>query len=209
MIRILLADDHAIVRRGLREILREEFRDAKIAEVEDAESLIKLTLEQNWDIVISDLLMPGRTGLDALEQIKKIRPGLPVLIISIHSEVQYALRALKAGASGYLKKDLAPNELVAAIKAALGGKKYITHAVAERLTMAINANHQMDPHELLSDREFEVFKMIAKGKSIAEIGHVLSLSPSTVSTYRARILSKMNLKTNADLTLYAVEKGLL
>jgi two-component system, NarL family, invasion response regulator UvrY len=209
MIRILLADDHVIVRRGLRDILIEEFTDAIIGEVGDGESLVHETVTGHWDIVITDLIMPGRSGLEALEQIKKLKPSLPVLVLSIHSEDHFAVRILRAGAAGYLKKDLAPEELIEAVKVVLNGKKYITPAVAERLTKVIDVNYKKEPHELLSDREFEVFKMIATGISISEIGERLFLSTSTISTYRNRILTKMDFNTNADMTVYAIAKGLL
>lgn len=209
MIRILLADDHVIVRRGLRDILVEAFADAIIGEVSDGEALVRATVTGQWDIVISDLVMPGRSGLEALEQIKRSRPSLPVLILSIHSEEQFALRILKAGAAGYLRKDLAPEELIEAVQTVLRGKKYITPAVAERLTRVVDGGHEREAHELLSDREFEVFKMLARGISVSEIGERLFLSTSTISTYRNRILTKMDLATNADLTRYAVQKGII
>lgn len=209
MIRILLADDHPVVRKGLRLILQDEFHSATIGEVSDGEALVKLVLDEDWDVVITDLMMPGRSGLDVLEQLKKLKPKLPVLIISIHSEELYALRALKAGAAGYLKKDMAPEELTKAIRVVLSGKQYITAAVAETLTTVFVNRQGKEPHELLSVREFEVFKMLAIGKSISEISEVLSLSASTISTYKVRILTKMNLKTHADLTMYASRKNLL
>lgn len=209
MIKILLADDHPVVRKGLMLILNEEFPAAKIGEANDGESLIKQVIDEDWDVIITDLMMPGRSGLEALEQIKKIKPKLPVLIISIHSEELYALRALRAGAAGYLKKDMAPEELVKAINTVLAGKQYITPAVAETLTSVIINDNNKEPHELLSDREFEVFKLLAVGRSISEISEMLSLSISTISTYKVRILTKMNLKTNADLTMYAAKKSLL
>lgn len=209
MIRILLADDHPVVRKGLRQILQEEFQAATVGEVNDGEALIRQVIERDWDIVITDLMMPGRSGLEALQQIKRLKPSLPVLIMSIHSEELYALRALKAGASGYLKKDMAPEELVKGINTVLAGRQYITAAVAETMRSVIMNETGKEPHQLLSDREFEVFKMLAVGKSISEISDVLSLGVSTVSTYKVRILTKMNLKTNADLTMYATKKSLL
>lgn len=209
MIKILLADDHPVVRKGLMLILYEEFPAAQIGEANDGESLIRQVIDEDWDVIITDLMMPGRSGLEALEQIKKIKPKLPVLIISIHSEELYALRALRAGAAGYLKKDMAPEELVKAINTVLVGKQYITPAVAETLTSVIINDNNKEPHQLLSDREFEVFKLLAVGRSISEISDMLSLSISTISTYKVRILTKMNLKTNADLTMYATKKSLL
>jgi len=209
MLRILVADDHTVVRRGLRQILLEGFPGAAIEEVADAEDLVKQVMKLPWDVVISDLSMPGRSGLDALQQIKQLQPGLPVLILSIHPEDQYALRVLKAGASGYLSKDMAPDELVNAVQKVMLGKKYISAAVAEKLASALDQDNSKAPHEALSDREFSVLKMLAAGKSVSEIADSLFLSVTTVSTYRARILAKMNLKNNADLTLYAVEHKLL
>lgn len=209
MLRILVADDHTVVRRGLRQILSEGFPGAAIEEVADAEDLVKQVMKAEWDVVISDLSMPGRSGLDALQQIKQLQPNLPVLILSIHPEDQYALRVLKAGASGYLSKDMAPDELVIAVQKVMLGKKYITSAVAEKLASALDQDQDKDPHEYLSDREFSVLKMLAAGKSVSEIAETLFLSVTTVSTYRARILAKMNLKNNADLTLYSIEHKLL
>lgn len=208
MIRILIADDHTVVRKGLRQILAEEFTDAHIEDVADAEEVIKKVIKEKWDVVISDLTMPGKTGLDALQFIKQNNPSLPVLILSIHPEEQYAIRVLKAGASGYLSKDTAPDELVTAVKRVLQGKKYITLSVAEKIADSLDHGDKK-LHETLSDREFNVFKMIAAGKAVAEIAESLSLSTTTVSTYKARIMSKMNMKTNANLTLYAIENNLL
>ena len=209
MIRILIADDHIIVRRGLKQILLEEFPFAFIEEVGDAEELIKKVMNEEWSVVISDLSMPGRSGLESLQQIKQNHPKLPVLILSIHPEEHYAIRVLKAGASGYLNKDLAPEELVKAVNCVLAGKRYITASIAEKLASSLDLNSEKVPHEFLSDREFEVLKLIAAGKSVSDIAEQFSLSVTTVSTYRARIMAKMNLKTNADLTLYAIEHDLL
>ena len=209
MIRILVADDHTVVRRGLRQILLEGFPSALVEEVGDAEDLIKNVVKSEWDVVISDLSMPGRSGLDALQQIKQMQPNLPVLILSIHPEEQYALRVLKAGASGYLSKDMAPDELVNAVKKVMLGKKYITAAVAEKLAAMLDQDHNKPLHEYLSDREFNVLKMLAAGRSVSEIAESLFLSVTTVSTYRSRIMAKMNLKNNAELTLYAMENKLL
>ncbi len=209
MIRVLIADDHTVVRRGLRQILLEGFPTAQIEEVPDAEELIKRVMQAEWDVVISDLSMPGRSGLEALQQIKQLQPKLPVLILSIHPEEQYAIRVLKAGASGYLSKDSAPDELVNAVQRVLLGKKYITDTIAEKLASVLDQDSNKSPHEYLSDREFSVLKMLAAGKSVSEIAESLFLSVTTVSTYRSRIMTKMNMKSNADLTLYAVEHKLL
>lgn len=209
MIRILVADDHIVVRRGLKMILLEGFPGAHIEEVGDAEDLIKQVMKADWDVVISDLSMPGRSGLDALIQIKPMRPNLPILILSIHPEEQYAIRVLKAGASGYLSKDMAPDELVNAVQKVMLGKKYITPSIAEKLASVFDQDQTKLPHETLSDREFDVLKMLATGKSVSEIAETLFLSVTTVSTYRARIITKMNLKNNAELTLYAIENKLI
>jgi two-component system, NarL family, invasion response regulator UvrY len=209
MIRILIADDHMVVRKGLRQILAEEFTDAHIEDVPDAEELINKVIKEKWDVVISDLTMPGKSGLDALLYIKQNYPSLPVLILSIHPEEQYAIRVLKAGASGYLSKDTAPDELVNAVKRVMQGKKYITLSIAEKIADSLDSDSDKKIHEYLSDREFVVFKMLAAGKAVGEIADNLSLSVTTVSTYRARILSKMNMKSNANLTLYAIENNLL
>jgi DNA-binding NarL/FixJ family response regulator len=209
MHRFLIADDHTVVRRGLKQILLEAFPSAIIEEVADAEDLFKRVMREQWDVVISDISMPGRSGLEVLQQIRLDFPKLPVLILSVHPEDQYAIRVLKAGASGYLTKDSAPEELVKAINQLLLGRKYITQTIAEKLAGALDQDAEKQPHEYLSDREFEVMKQLASGKSVSEIAEKISLSVTTVSTYRARIMAKMNLKTNADLTLYAIEHKLL
>jgi two-component system, NarL family, invasion response regulator UvrY len=209
MIRILIADDHAIVRKGLKQLLLEEYPSAHVEEVGDAEKLIKKTIQESWDVVICDLSMPGRSGLDALRQIKQACPSLPVLIMSVHPEDQYALRVLKAGASAYLGKDTIHKELIKAIQLARIGKKYITPSIAERLADAFENDIDKESHQALSDREFDVFKLLASGKSTSEIAAQLSLSITTVSTYRARILEKMTMQSNAEMTRYALEKGLI
>ena len=209
MTRILVADDHTVVRRGLRQILLEGFPGAHVEEVGDAEDLIKNVIKAEWDVVISDLSMPGRSGLDALQQIKQLHPNLPVLILSIHPEEQYALRVLKAGASGYLSKDMAPDELVNAVQRVMLGKKYITASIAEKLASVLDQDSGKAAHESLSDREFSVLKLLAGGKSVSEIAESLFLSVTTVSTYRSRIMAKMGMKNNADLTLYSIEHKLI
>lgn len=209
MFRVLIADDHTVVRRGLRQILLEGFPAAKVEEVADAEELIKKIMQSDWDLVISDLSMPGRSGLEALQQIKQLHPKLPVLILSIHPEEQYALRVLRAGASGYLSKDMAPDELVVAVQKVMLGKKYITDTIAEKLASVLDQDASKAPHENLSDREFTVLKLLASGKSVSEIAESMFLSVTTVSTYRTRLMTKMNMKSNADLTLYAIENKLL
>ena len=209
MLRILIADDHAIIRKGLRQILLEEYPSAIIEEVGDAESAINKTVTNNWDVIICDLSMPGRSGLDVVQHVKQNFPKLPVLILSIHPEEQYAIRALKAGAAGYLSKDAATEELVKAVQKILQGRKYISTSLAEIMASELDQDGVKLPHELLSDRELHVFKLIAGGKGVTEIAENLSLSITTVSTYRARILEKMDIKTNADMTRYALENKLI
>lgn len=207
--RILIADDHAIVRRGLRDILLEEFPFAEIEEAGDSEDLIKKVIKNEWNVVLTDLSMPGRSGLEALCQIKQLQPKLPVLILSVYPEEQYAIRALKAGAAGYLNKDMAPDELVNAVQRVVSGKKYITPSIAEKLACTFDYSSNKLSHEHLSNREFEVLKLIAVGKSVSDIAEAFHLSVTTISTYRARIMTKMNMKTNADLTQYALAHQLI
>jgi two-component system, NarL family, invasion response regulator UvrY len=207
--RILIADDHAIVRRGLAEILLETWPSAEIEQVGDGESLLQETLGGGWDIVISDLMMPGRSVLEILQQIRQSHPQLPVLVLSIFPEEQYATRVFKAGAAGYINKDAAPTELVKAVQRILQGRKYITAAVAEKLASDLSIDKEKFPHELLSDREFHVMKLLAGGGTISDIAAQLSLSPTTISTYRSRIMEKMKLRSNADLARYAIENGLI
>jgi len=207
--RILIADDHAIVRRGLSEILLEEYPSAFVEEVGDADTLLNKALAGNWDIVISDLMMPGRSVLEVLQQIRQHAAQLPVLILGIFPEEQYATRVLKAGASGYINKDAAPTELVKAVQRILQGRKYITPNIAEMLASDLNLSTDKAPHELLSDREFHVMKLLAEGKTITDIAEMLSLSPTTISTYRARIMEKMKMRANAELARYALENRLI
>jgi two-component system, NarL family, invasion response regulator UvrY len=209
MLRILIADDHAIVRKGLRQILSEHYPTAEIEEADDAESTILKVLSGKWDVVISDMNMPGRSGLDVLHQIKQTNPKLPILIMSMYSEDQYALRVLKAGASGYLSKETIHDDIIKAIEAVLTGRKFITPAIAEKLADSLDSRTSSKQHETLSDREFDVLKLLASGKTVSEIGEQLSLSPTTVSTYRSRIMDKMQTQSNADLTRYALENGLI
>ena len=202
MKKILLADDHSFIRLGLIQILKDEYPSVEIKEVADGESLVKEVMKQNWDLVISDLDMPGRSGLEALEQIKLFKPTLPVLILSIYPEELYAIRVLKAGAAGYMNKNAAPYELITAVERILSGKKYITHEIAEKLLINLDADKK--PHELLSNREFEIFKLLAIGKTIKQISETLSLAMTTVSTHRSRIMGKLHFTTNSELTRYAI-----
>ena len=209
MIRVLIADDHAIVRRGVKQLLLEEFSSAVIEEAADAEELVKKVFNKVWDVVICDLSMPGRSGLDALKQIKQASLEVPVLIMSMYPAEQYAFRVLKAGAYGFLSKDSIHDELIAAVQTVLRGRKFIPSSIAEKLVEVFDTNSNQTPHGSLSDREFDVFKMLAEGKTVTEIADRLSLSPTTVSTYRSRVLEKMNMKTNAEITRYAFEKKLI
>lgn len=207
--RILVADDHTVIRKGLKQILLEAYPDVYIEEATDAETVINKIMTGSWDVVISDLSMPGRSGLDVLQYVKQNNIKTPVLILSIHPEEQYAIRVLKAGAAGYLSKDAAQDELVAAVQRVLQGRKYVSSSIAEKLVTELDQpNSAKAPHELLSDREFDVFMLLASGQSITEIADRLSISITTVSTNRSRILAKMNLKTNADITRYAIEHKL-
>lgn len=209
MLKILIADDHAVVRRGLKQILLEEYPSAKIGEADDAESLLAEVMKDDWNIVICDMNMPGRSGLDALSQIKQAAPQLPVLIMSMYPEDQYALRVLKAGASGYLGKDNIHDDIIKAVQTVQLGKKFITPTIAEKLANALGDENSLQPHETLSDREFDVFKLLASGKAVSDIATQLSLSATTVSTYRSRIMEKMSMRSNAELTRYALEKNLI
>lgn len=207
--KFLIADDHSLIRRGLTTVLREEFPGAEVAEVTDSFALINKAVDQKWDLIISDISMPGRSILETLRQLKKLLPATPVLILSVHPEDQYVVRALKAGASGYLNKDSHPHELIKAVRQLLLGKKYITPEGAEKLAASFGDDPNKMPHEKLSEREFDVLKRLASGKTVSDIATSLSLSVNTISTYRSRILEKMNMQNNAELTLYAVENKLI
>jgi len=207
MKRIILADDHSFIRLGLIQLLKDEYPAVEITQVSDGEALIKEVMLHDWDLVISDLDMPGRSGLEALEQIKLIKPHLPVLILSIYAEDLYAVRVLKAGASGYLNKNSAPDELITAVQRISLGKKYITAEIAEKLLTS--GDDIKKPHELLTNREFEIFKLLALGRTVTQIADSLSLALTTISTYRSRIMEKLNLSTNSDLTRYALSHHII
>src|ERR1035438_1222161 len=209
MVRVLIADDHAILRRGLIEILTREMRDVVCAEAENAQQALAHAQSHDWDVVILDVTMPGRSGIDALADLKQARPKLPVLVLSMHAEDQYGKRVLKAGAAGYMNKDSAPEELVKAVRKVLAGGRYVSPALAELLALELGPGADQPLHERLSVRELEVLRMIASGKPISQIAEVLHLGVTTVSTYRARILEKMNMKTNAKLMHYALRKRLV
>jgi DNA-binding NarL/FixJ family response regulator len=207
--KILIADDHAVVRRGLRQILADEFKRAEFVEVGSANEALAGIRKENWDVLILDITMPGRSGLDALKEIRESRPRLPVLVLSMHPEDQFAVRVLKTGASGYMTKESAPEELVGAIKKVLAGGRYVSAALAEKMASYLAIDTPKPPHERLSDREFVVLRLIASGKTPSQIAKELSLSVKTVSTYRARILEKTGMASNAELTHYAIKNQLV
>lgn len=209
MLRLLLADDHAVVRQGVKKILAEAFAQAVFGEARNAHELLELVGSERWDIVVLDLAMPGGNGLEALKQIKHDHPQLPVLILSMFPEDQYAVRTIRAGAAGYLNKESVPEELVQAIRKVLRGGEYISAAVADELVLYTRYKDDQPLHKHLSDREYQVLCLIASGKELKEISTELALSAKTISTYRARLLDKMNMKTNAELTHYAIQNGLV
>ncbi len=205
--RILIADDHAIVRMGLRQIV-EQMAHVSVEEVVNGQEVLVKIREERWDALILDISMPGGNGLDVLQEVKHMLPNLPVLVLSVHPEDQYAMRVLKAGASGYMNKDCAPGELLLAIQKVIAGGKYISPTLAERLAFVISGNFDGLPHEILSDREYRVLVMIGSGKSVSEIANELTLSVKTVSTYRTRVLEKLNMRNNAELIRYTIDKQL-
>lgn len=207
--RILITDDHAVVRQGLKLILADHFKRAVFGEAQNAQEALDRIWKEKWDVVILDITMPGRSGLEVLKEIKRSRPKLPVLVLSMHPEDQFAVRMLKTGAAGYLTKESAGEELVGAINKVMAGGRYISPSLAERMASYLDIDVHKAPHERLSDREFLILRMIASGKSVGQIAKELSLSVSTVSTYRARILEKTDMKNNAELTSYAVQRGLV
>jgi two-component system invasion response regulator UvrY len=208
MIRVITVDDHPVVRRGLKQIIAAEPDMQVVGEAENAREGIRVIRETACDAVVLDITLPDASGLDVLSRLRTERPTLPVLIMSIHDEEPYALRVLKAGASGYLMKNSIPEELIKAIRKITSGGKYISPSIAERLASEF-ASPEKSPHEKLSDREFQILCLIASGKSLKEIGEALCISGKTVSSYRARILEKMNVKTNADLVGYALKNRLI
>jgi two-component system invasion response regulator UvrY len=209
MLRILLADDHAVVRQGVKQILAAAYSQAIFGEAKNTHELLELVGNERWDIVVLDLAMPGGNGLEALKQIKHDYPLLPVLILSMFPEDQYAVRTIRAGAAGYLNKESAPEELVQAIRKILHGGQYISASVADELVEYARHEDDLPLYKHLSDREYQVLCLIASGKEVKEISTELGLSAKTISTYRARVLEKMNMKTNAELTYYAIQNGLV
>ena len=207
-LRIMLVDDHPIVRRGLRDILTDAFAGAIIHEVGFGRHAIALIHSQVWHVMVLDLSLPDGSGLDVLKRVRELRPRLPVLILSMHGADQFARRAVAAGASGYLTKDAADSELVTAVARLARGGKYFGPDVLEHVALGLHPDRNDRPHERLSDREYQVLRMIGSGKTVSEIATELVLSVKTVSTYRARVLEKMKMRTNAELTHYAVRQGL-
>jgi two-component system, NarL family, invasion response regulator UvrY len=209
MIRILLVDDHAVVRDGVKSMFDEHPDSVIFGEASTPQDAVKLVNAEDWSIMVLDLSLGNRSGLETLKEVKRIRPGLPVLILSMHPEEQYARRAFKAGASGFITKDCARSELLGAIRKVLQGGKYVSPLLAEKLVGDFQSNSDRPPHESLSDREYEVMCLIASGKTVGEIAGILVLSDKTISTYRARILEKMRMKTNAEITRYAIRNNLV
>lgn len=207
--RILIADDHAVFRRGLKETLTEAFPRATFAEARTAQEALELVRQRSWEILVLDISMPGKSGLDILQEVKSLQPRLPVLFLSMHPEEQYARRALRSGAAGYLTKESVPDELKAAVRKVAAGGKYVSVALAERLAADLGRRTDAPAHELLSDREFQVLLMIASGKTVKDIADELALSVKTVSTHRARILEKTGLRTTAELIRYALKAQLV
>ncbi len=209
MIRVLIADDHVVVRQGLKQILGGTPELLVAGEATNGQEVLDKVRAEAWDVVVLDISMPDRSGLDILKQLRSERPELPVLVLSMHSEDQYAMRVLKAGANGYLTKDSAADELVKAIRKVVRGGTFVSEFLAEKLAFELGADSSRLPHEALSDREFQVLRQIAAGKSVTEIAAQLCLSVKTVSTYRTRMLEKMNLGTNVELFRYAIRHHLI
>ena len=210
-VKLIIADDHPIVRKGLREIVSETPDIVVVDEAADGTELLKKLAAGGYDcdLVLLDISMPGSNGFDVLKRLREERPRLPVLVLSIHTEERYAMRALKAGASGYLSKGSAAEELIAAIRKILQGKKYVSSSLAEKIVYRLTDGSDSPAHEILSDREYQIFRMIAEGKKPGEIAEVLFISPRTVGTYRSRILQKMGFRGTADIIRYAVDTGLV
>lgn len=208
-IRILITDDHSIIRQGLRQILKDAFPGAAFGEATSGGEALEQVLKNKWDVVLLDITMPGKSGIDVLKEIVNAQPNIAVLVLSMHPEEQYAVRVLKTGAAGYITKNTASEEVVGAVKKVLTGGKYVSAALAETLAASLNGPGANAPHETLSDREYQVMRLIALGRSVKEIAFELSLSVKTISTYRTRIMEKTKLKTNAEIIRYAVQEKLV
>ena len=209
MVKVLIADDHPVVREGLKRIIQETPDVTVMDEAENGQEVIDKVRRNDYNAIIMDMVMPGMSGLDILKQLRSEKPKLPVLILSMYPDDQYAIRALRAGAAGYLTKNRAAKELIMAIRQVCSGKRYITAAVADKLASCLEADPSKVPHERLSDREYQVMQMIASGKTVKEIAETMFLSAPTISTYRSRILEKMRMKNNAEITYYAIKHGLV
>ncbi|TKJ30852.1 DNA-binding response regulator [bacterium (candidate division B38) B3_B38] len=209
MIKILIADNHPIVRQGLKQILRKTCDMVVADEASNGQEVLDKVWKNDYDVILLDISMPGRSGLDVLKQLKSQKPELPILVLTMHPEEQYAVRVLRAGASGYLTKESAPNELIKAIRKVSQGRKYVSSSLAEKLAFGLEIYSERPLHETLSDREYEVMRMIASGKRVKEIAEELFLSIKTISTYRSRILEKMKMKSNAELMHYAIQNKLV
>lgn len=209
MLRVLVADDHPIVRKGLRQTIAETTDIVVADEAADGHEVVGKVVQNQYDVVLLDISMPGIHGIDVLKEIKGLRPDLPVLVLSMHPEEQYGVRCLKAGASGYLVKESSPDELVSAIRKVAQGGKYVSSTLAERLASRLNMDTTRPLHEALSDREYQVMQLIASGKTVKEISLQLQLSVKTISTYRHRVLEKMQMRNNAELTHYAIQNDLV
>ena len=208
MIRILLVDDHPVVRHGIRTILTERLKDAVVGEAGDADAALRQVADGAWDIVIADISLPGMSGLDLIKELQRLHPALPTLVVSMHPAAQFARRALSAGAAGYLTKDSAPEEFVAAIEAARRGRRYVGRDAGDVL-LRWAAKSVTTPHEALSDREYQVLRMVGSGHTVSDIARDLGLSVKTISTYRTRVLEKLGMRTNAEMMRYAIENRLL
>jgi len=208
MIHLLIIDDHEVVRRGLKQVFSDEFSKLKIGEAENSQAALELITTQEWDIVLLDINIPGRSGLEVLSEIKRLQPRTPVLVVSAYPEEEFAIRALKLGASGYLNKSSASDEMLVAANKVMAGGKYVTAVLAEKLASALGGDARQSPHESLSSRELQVLQMIANGRTIKEIAAELALSEKTIGTYRSRISKKLGLATNVELTRYALKHQL-
>ena len=207
--KVLIVDDHALVRRGVMYLLQESFKDVEVGEAGDARAGLEAVVGQPWDLIVVDISLPGRNGLELIREIKLAKPELPILVISGHPENDYALRALKLGAAGFVSKQSAADVLVTAVKRVISGRRYISPSLAEHLAGAISGESPGASHETLSDRELQVLRFIASGKTIKEISAELALSPKTIATYRSRIAEKMGLSSNVEFTRYAMQHGLV
>jgi len=209
MLNILIAEDYPLFRLGVKELLTDGLEAVKVGECDNAQDLFELVQRKKWDVLILDISMPGTTGTEALKHVKKVCPTLPVIVLTMYPEDQYAVRMFKAGADAYLTKASAPDELVTAVKKVVTGGRYVNQSLGEKLLHLLHRGNEEQPQELLSDREYEVMRLLASGKTVSEIAQLLHLGTTTISTYRARILQKLNLKNNAELMRYAVQQGVV